>query len=293
MSEPPASQPVPEAAASPKDASPGEPAATEPLPPAGVDAPPPVEPPHAESPPVAQTSLPAPAPEPVPSPSEPARRKDRVVGLSIVLIAFVVGVGISLAAKRASRPETSEPPGPPTTVGVIGWRERVDVAKTMPRARELSQRPALRGFVAEGVKSDGTIDLSEGPGRARYSFQSPPGHGPQPIGEGGLPVRRVFCGRQNVFLRTEGLVAEPDVADAPCQAKIPEPLPDPQCSLATIWQAALQRGVPSDRLARIEYYRSRSGPAWRFELPEGQHRFSLYGDCKRELRGSQASGHVP
>lgn len=286
MSDPPASQPVPEGAGTPKDdVPPAEPTVTDQ----------PAMAPSAVAPtPEADASSPPPAATPpVPSPSEPVRRRDRIVGLAIVAVAFVVGVAISLVAKHASRPETSAPPGPPTTLGVVGWRERVDVAKTMPRARELSQRPVLRGFVAEGVKSDGTIDLGEGPGRARYAFQSPPGQGPQPIGEGGLPLRRMFCGRQNVVLRTEGLVAEPDVADAPCPAKIAEPLPDPQCSLATIWQLAIERGVPSDRLARIEYYRSRSGPAWRFELPEGQHRFTIYGDCKRELRGSQASGHVP
>ncbi len=281
MSEPPASQPVPEGAAPAAD-----------LPAAELSGPPPAAPGDVPRAPSSLFPEPPPPAKP-PSPSEPIRRRDRVVGLAIVALAFVFGVAISLWAKHASRPETSAPPGPPTTEGVVGWQERVDVAKTLPRARELSQRQLFRGFVAEGVKSDGTLDLGEGPARARYSFQSAPGQGPQPLNEAGMAVRRPFCGRQNVHLRTEGLVADPDIADAPCSPKLAEPLPDPQCSLASIWKTAIERGVPSDRLARIEYYRSRSGPAWRFELPEGQHRFTLYGDCKRELRGGQATGHVP
>jgi hypothetical protein len=48
-----------------------------------------------------------------------------------------------------------------------------------------------------------------------------------------------------------------------------------------------------DRLARIEYYRSRSGPAWRFSMPGTKHHFSLYGDCQRLLKGREARGNVP
>ena len=123
-------------------------------------------------------------------------------------------------------------------------------------------------------------------------FQSPPGRGPQPA-DGKPPVRGVYCGRQEVHLRREGLVAVPDQPSLPCPAPLPEPLPDPQCSLAKIWQRALSKGVPGDRLARIEYYRANAGPAWRFEARESGKRFVLYGDCHRELKGVAAVGHVP
>jgi hypothetical protein len=223
-----------------------------------------------------------------------ARSRDKRVGMGIVAGAFLIGLGISFWAKVASRPETSEPPGPPTKEGVVGYPEHVDVVATLGLARTLTRRSILRGISAEGVKSDGTIDLSEGPGRARYAFQSAAGQGPQPLTEAGTAYRQPFCGRQDVHLRREGIVADADRSNVPCSGiKGNEALPDPQCTLATIWQRALQRGVPGDRLARIEYFRAHGGPAWRFELPEGSHRFVLYGDCRRELKGAAASGHVP
>jgi len=220
------------------------------------------------------------------------RRRDKIIGLSIVAVAFVLSLGLSLWAKRASRPETSEPPGPPTTVGVPGYPDRIDVVGTLLAARQATKRSLLRGFVADGVRIDGTVDVSEGPGRVRYVFQSPPGRGPQPP-DGKPPVRGVYCGRQDVALRREGLVAMPDQPSLPCPAPLPEPLPDPQCSLAKIWQRAIAKGVPADRLARIEYYRANAGPAWRFEARESGKRFVLYGDCHRELKGVSAVGNVP
>jgi hypothetical protein len=232
----------------------------------------------------------APAP---PTPQQLARERDKRLGLVIVLLAFLIGIGISAWAKHASRPETSEPPGPPVTLGVMGYPDRVDVVKTFAAARSMTKRTLFRGFTAEGVRSDGTIDVSEGPGRARYAFQSPPGHGPQPPVEPGTLPRRQYCGRQDVRLRHEGLVLENDRADAPCSSRHPEPLPDPQCSLRDVWRHALAKGAPADRLARVEYYRARTGPAFRFELAEGGHNFVLYGDCKRELTGPDTHGRVP
>jgi hypothetical protein len=96
-----------------------------------------------------------------------------------------------------------------------------------------------------------------------------------------------------VQLRKEGLVAEADVADYPCAPGHTEPLPEPRCDLARVWAKALQKGAPKEQLARIEYYRSSAGPAWRFELAGGEHRFSVYGDCGRELDAAESAGFVP
>ena len=256
---------------------------------------PPIEPaapatPKAPDAPVVPPAPAAPVAPPVPL---TARERDKRLGMLIVLAAFIVGIGISAWAKHASRPETSEPPGPPVTTGVVGFPDKVDVVKTFQAARAMTKRTLFRGFVAEGVRSDGTVDVSEGPGRARYAFQSPPGMGPQPSFEPGTMPRQKYCGRQDVNLRHEGLVLEEDKAATPCSTRYPEPLPDPQCTPADVWRFALAKGMPADRLARIEYYRSRTGPAWRFELPEGGHRFSLYGDCKNELTAPNAVGRVP
>jgi hypothetical protein len=250
------------------------------------------------------TSSPSPPPPPSQSPSsqspssispsvDPKRYRDRLVGLAIVAAAFAVCLALSIWAKERSRPETSEPPGPPTLDGVTGYPANVDAVESLRAARKLSKRPLLRGIVLDGVQSDGTIDVSEGPGRVRYSFQSPPGHGPQPHREPGTLPKRVTCGRQNVVLRKEGLVAEPDLADYPCTALGAEPLPDPQCSAREIWRLAKKRRIPRDRLAHLEYFRSKAGPAWRFEITGTPHSFTVYGDCKRELTGAEAQGTVP
>jgi hypothetical protein len=254
-----------------------------------------------EDPPAQPVSAPPLGPESSAAPGDHAeaavrvvlqRRRDKIVGLAIVGVAFVASLVLSVWAKHASRPETSDPPGPPTTEGVPGYPDRIDVVGTLPAARELTKRSILRGIVADGVRSDGTVDVSEGPGRARFVFQSPPGRGPQPK-DAKPPVRGVYCGRQEVHLRHEGLVAVPDQPSVPCPAELPEPLPDPQCTLQKIWHRALAKGVPADRLGRIEYYRANAGPAWRFEARESSKRFVLYGDCERELKGVAAAGHVP
>jgi hypothetical protein len=226
-------------------------------------------------------------------PPDPKRSLDRIIGLLIVAVSFALCVALSIWAKEKSRPETSEPPGPPTIDGVIGYPTNVDAVDSLPAARRLSKRPLLRGFVLDGVQSDGTINVTEGPGRVRYSFQSPAGHGPQPHREPGTLAKRVTCGRQNVVLRKEGLVAEPDLADYPCTGANAEPLPDPKCSAREIWRLAKKRRVPRDRLAHLEYFRSKAGPAWRFEITGTPHSFTMYGDCKRELTGADALGTVP
>jgi hypothetical protein len=226
-------------------------------------------------------------------PLDPQRARDRLVGLILVAASFAVCLALSLWAKEKSRPETSQPPGPPQVAGLVGYPNKVDSLAALPLARKLTPRPVLRGIVFDGVQGDGNIDVSEGPGRVRYVFQSEAGQGPQPPREPGTLPKRVTCGKQNVVLRREGLVAEPDQADYPCPPGGLEPLPEPQCSLRELWKLARRRKVPGDRVAHIEYYRSKVGPAYRFEISGTPHRFTVYGDCKRELNGVEAHGLVP
>jgi hypothetical protein len=220
---------------------------------------------------------------------EAERKRDRTVGLGILIVAFGIGLVISLWAKKKSRPEVAEPPGPPTTEGIVGFAANVDVLKSLNGARAVTKRRLLRNITIEGVRSDGTIDLTEGPGRARYVFQSPEGEGAQPPREPGSLPRRHYCGKQTVHLRNEGLVADPDITDYPCAAQHADALPEPRCSLSEVWAHAVRAGAPKNRMARIEYYRSRSGPAWKFELPGTPHKYSLYGDCGRELSEAESA----
>ncbi|MFZ5894076.1 MAG: hypothetical protein ACOY0T_23645 [Myxococcota bacterium] len=224
---------------------------------------------------------------------ESTRQRDRLHGLAVVGIAFLLSLGISFWAKRVSEPEQSKPPAPPTTAGIAGWPNSVDPILTLDAARSLTRRSLFRGMVAEGVHSDGSLPVKQAGVRVRYSFQSPPGHGPQPPRVPGVVPRRNLCGRQNVHITEKGIYADPDQLDLPCAPVPVEGLPAPRCSLAEIWKLAREKGVSAQATARIEYYRSQAGPAWRFELPDGSMRFSVYGDCQRELTRAEASGSVP
>lgn len=224
-------------------------------------------------------------------PRDVRRSRDRLVGLIIVAVAFMVCLALSIWAKEKSRPELSEPPGPPTVEGIVGFPTAVEAVATLSSARKLTRRPALRGIVLDGVLLDGTIDVNDVASKVRYTFQSSAGQGAQPHREPGTLPKRITCGKQNVVLTKQGLVAEPDQADFPCPPSGVEPLPEPQCTTKELWRAARKRKVPRDQPAHIEYFRSKAGPAWRFEASGS--RFTLYGDCKRELTGAEAHGSVP
>ena len=209
-------------------------------------------------------------------------------GLIIVGSAFVLCLLLSVWAKRRSAPVFSAPPAPPSTLGLVGFPNAIVPTKSLARARELTPRNLLRGITADSVKSDGTVDVSSASGRVRYSFQSASGEGPEPVREPGTLARRPSCGRQNIDIRRDGIVAEPDAADTICSPHAIDPLPEPHCTFADVWARALARGVPKERLAHIDYYRSSAGPAYRFEAPHARGRFSIYGDCQRELEPKDA-----
>jgi hypothetical protein len=230
---------------------------------------------------------------PIPVENSDFRRRDRLRGLVILGLTFVVCLFISVWARHRAQPMLSAPPGSPSPVGVVGYPSAVDVVKSLAHARQITPRNLLRGIVADGVKSDGTVDLTARGTHVRYSFQSPEGEGPQAAREPGTLARRPSCGRQSVVLRKGGMVVESDVADAMCSPRPSDPLPEPHCSLSQIWAHAVTLGVPTEHTARIEYYRANAGPAWRFEAPHARGRFALYGDCQRELEGRDAANASP
>jgi hypothetical protein len=217
---------------------------------------------------------------------EAARKRDKWIGLAMVAGAFVVSLIISLWAKRVSGPELGMAPAPPTTVGIPGFPESVEPLKALALARELTPRPFLRGLVVEGAKSDGTVDVKSG-GEVRYTFQSPAGHGPQPPRKPGVVPRKNNCGRQSVRIHAGGIGADLDQPSVPCALSPADPLPEPRCTLDKVWSAALRKGASKNARARIEYYRSMAGPAWRIDVP-GSLRLNLYGDCERELARNES-----
>jgi hypothetical protein len=220
------------------------------------------------------------------------RRRDRVWGLLIVGTAFLAALCISWWARGISSPSGGEVPAPPTTDGVVGYPKKVDLVATLEAARTLTKRSDLRGLSAYGVSSDGTVDVSV-PGRLiGYAFASSRGEGPQPPHPPGTLPKRSLCGKQNVRVNGAGVFADADQPGLPCTQNT-EPLPSPRCGPKELWQAAIRQGMPADQLATVVYFRSVTGPAWRFELPALRRSVVLYGDCERELVGSEAVDAAP
>jgi len=219
------------------------------------------------------------------------RRRDRVSGLLIISLAFCATLSISWWAKLQAAPQLAPPPPPPSAEGLAGFPNEVDPVQALEVARSKTPREQLRGFVIEGASTKGTIDANKS-GQVRYVFQSAPGQGPQPRRAGEGPPRQYFCGKQTVRIGRHGVAVDPDVPAVSCSEMPVEPLPDPRCGPTELWKHALDQGAPPDRLAHIEYYRSRVGPAWRFSIPGTRYNFSLYGDCGRELDPREAVGTV-
>jgi hypothetical protein len=225
-------------------------------------------------------------------PESLARRRDRVWGLLIVGSAFLAALSISWWARGVSTPSEIEPPAPPTRQGVAGFPHKVDVVATLDAARAVTKRSELRGLSAVGVASDGTVDAVATGRSIVYGFASARGQGPQPPRPPGTLPRHEFCGRQRVRVNGTGLFADPDMPGVPCIPTM-EALPAPRCGPKQVWQAAIRHGMPADQLANITYFRSVSGPSWRFEIPAQKKSLVLYGDCDRELSGSEAIDVTP
>ena len=213
-----------------------------------------------------------------------AAKRDRLLGLGLISVTFIVALGISLRSKQASLPRVAAPPEPPSAEGIAGFPSAVTPLALEPQARRLTPRDQLLGVVLSGVKPDGTIDVRDG--EARFVYRSLPGEGPEPERPYGRLAARKYCGFQVIKLSQAGLGAEPDVAEADCRQAI-EPLPTPSCSVQQLWELGKQRGA-GEEPATIEYYRARSGPAWRFS--SGETQFALAADCTTVLEPGDAVG---
>jgi hypothetical protein len=226
---------------------------------------------------------------PAASPTEPERARavrDRAVGLGVIAVSFIVAMALSYSAKQRSLPRLAPPPGPASAEGIVGFPTAVAPLEALALAKKHTVRDQFVGLALTGVTSEGTIDVSNG-GRARYVFRSLPGEGPEPEREYGTLALRKYCGFQVIVLNEAGMGAEPDVSNADCRRAI-DPLPEPSCSLAQVWEVAKRKGADPSQAATIEYYRAGAGPAWWFE--SGAVSVALGADCNTELGAEEARG---
>ena len=195
-------------------------------------------------------------------------RRDRLIGATVLSLALVGSFGFSWWARRTAEAGAAKGANEPSADGISGWPDHVDAVAVLPLARLRSPRTRLMGFVAHGVRPDGTMDVPAEGTWARFTFQGEPvyrmlGHSPPPEKATETREQFKFCGQQSVRLTKKGLIADKDRPNARCRKKMQEGLPLPSCDLETIWQQATLQGAPSKGVAHIEYYSSRVGPAWR------------------------------
>ena len=221
------------------------------------------------------------------------RKRDRILGLSIIVLAFGGCMGLSVWGMRVSTPQPAPAPLPASKEDIDGFPHRVHPFDVLPRARTLTVRQRFRGFEAVGVKPDGSIDLTEDKSSIRFAFQSPQGRGPQPEREPGtLPTRR-YCGTQSVVIENSGIAARPDRPQVPCGGREIDELVVPRhCSIEQLWQIARKKKIKTKGTATIEYFQAQDGPAYRFVKDKRSFVVSAL-DCKNELKGRAQRGSIP
>lgn len=220
------------------------------------------------------------------------RRRDRILGLTIIVLAFAGCMGLSVWGMRVSTPRPAPEPEPASQDGLPGFPKAVRPLDILGRARSLTVRQKFRGFEVHGLKRDGTLDLTKAGSSLKFVFQSPQGRGPQPVRKPGtLPDRR-YCGTQAIVVNSEGITALPDRATAPCGSSEIEDIGTPiGCGLEDLWAVAEKKKIKT-RGASVEYFEAASGPAFKIE---SDRRILVVSarDCNKELKGREQRGTLP
>lgn len=217
--------------------------------------------------------------------------KDRFAGLVVLLGAMVFCIGLSLWAKGVARPVAQVMANSDLTRGVVGWPHSVDAMATLDAAKRSSRARELRRIILEGVKSDGTLDPTTGPGSATYLFHNgvkKPKVNGAPVPEKAI-TKGSLCPRQVVRVGRDGLDPQAELKEYRCPEVISEPLHAPKCTPRELWARAVKKGASVRHMAHMEYYRAKAGPAWRMEIPAERFRLIVSDDCQRELDAREAT----
>jgi hypothetical protein len=219
--------------------------------------------------------------------------RDRLRGGFVMFVGLVISFGTTLWAKEQIRPRGPHGASISRTKGVVGFPMAVDGVKSLAVAQKLGRGRAFRGMILDGVKSDGTLNLAFGRTNVKYVFQANATRNTAKNIPNQPAPPFMVCPRQVVKLKREGMIAEGDRPNATCPSELGHPLQKPRCGAKEVWEKALAKGASKEESARLEFYQSKVGPAWRFQLPRTQFAINLSDDCKREIRAEDAVGRVP
>jgi len=221
------------------------------------------------------------------------RKRDRIYGLSTIVLAFAGCMALSVWGMRFSTPRPAPLPPPASQEDISGFPSEVRPFELLERARGLTVRQKFRGFEAKGVHREGHLDLSSPTSSLRFVFQSPQGRGPQPQREPGTLPERRYCGTQSVVVDHAGIIAWADHAKTPCGGKEIEDLPPPVgCTIEKLWAIADSKKMKKKGTADVEYFEAQGGAAFRFEKDRRSFVVSAR-DCKTELKGRDQRGILP
>ncbi len=210
---------------------------------------------------------------------EAKTKRDHVVGLVVVGVAFALAVAISHDSHGRSQPVFSQEPEPPTKQGVPGFPNQVDVLQGLEKARALTPRQHLARIHALGVRANGSVDLTQAGARVQYLFRSKEGEGPVPERPPGTLARRRYCGQQAVDITSAGIGARPDRADRRCEPEF-RSVPTPECGPKELWELAKSKGASDAQRAKVEYTLDEQGPVWKFRIEGTEVEFTTRGDCR-------------
>jgi len=210
------------------------------------------------------------------------RLRDGYWAALVLGLTFCIGIAVSVWARQASRPASKSSPVSMSIEGIVGWPQNVDAVASLAAVRATMDDLALSGITAYGVRSDGRVDLTRGDGTVRYGFQAARPVAPDPKSSD-THLMKLRCPKRVAHLRRDGFWVDPEQRTASCPTTHKQPLPAPTCGMQDVWKLALSEGAPDDRLARIEYRRSYSGPQWRLSIAELGFEIVVSPDCRRIL----------
>jgi hypothetical protein len=236
---------------------------------------------------IRRTVAPADAPKPEAPSAPPGPKEQQRARLGWLLIVGAVGVlavlGLVLVGRPVSSPALDETPKTLDPSAVLDEARKQAIATGLPATGELVR------INARYASSDGLVHLREPTYEAslEFVFAAPPAEAPKASSSAplGVPPPGMFESQKQIrvlFDRT-GVHA----TDASTFMHDPT-VPNPHCTVAAVWKAALAQGAPGTAVATINYendlvarnLRLQRTPHWTFEIAQTSFKYDISdADC--------------
>ncbi len=224
-----------------------------------------------------------------PSPARRLRRLIILAGMAVLLYLFIGKLVIPFFESGGGNADTQPVPGDPAKFDPVAALPGV-----LAYAGENSQLTSLEAYY---VRSDGTMDLTANYNPyANYEtvHKVPTPADAPPVGAGGTingswymrvdikayepgQWRHVTSGSSEYDYMNKGMERE----EYKPTTSVPDILPTPVCSFASLWKVALEHDAPANAVATISY----DTRGYHFSIRDTSVSFDFDNDCR--LQGSQ------